>query len=119
MAKAEKKNFSTPDEVREFEKGKLVLLNIGGGVVGKLTLQPGWRWSADVKPIANTELCETAHFVYQLAGRMHTVTADGMEFDTAPGDVIALAPGHDGWVVGNEPAVLIDWTGASNFAKAA
>lgn len=117
MGKAECKHFRSPDEVRTFQKGKLELLNIGGGVVGRLTLEPGWRWSQHVKPIAKTQWCEAPHFQYQVSGRLHVVMADGSEFDTGPGEVSALPSGHDAWVVGNEPVVLIDWSGASNYAK--
>ena len=117
MAKWEHKTFKSPDEVRTFEKGKLELLNIGGGVVGKLTLEPGWRWSKHVKPIAKTDWCEAPHFQYHASGRIHTVMSDGTEFEAGPGDVTALPSGHDAWVVGNEPVVLIDWYGASNYAK--
>ena len=117
MARAEHKDFGSPDEVRTFEKGKLELLNMGGGVVGKLTLEPGWRWSQHVKPIASTEWCEAPHFQYHASGRLHVVMSDGAEFDAGPGDVMALPSGHDAWVVGNDPVVLIDWSGASNYAK--
>lgn len=117
MAKWEHKTFKSPDEVRTFEKGKLELLNIGGGVVGKLTLEPGWRWSKHVKPIAKTDWCEAPHFQYHASGRIHIVMSDGTEFEAGPGDVTALPSGHDAWVVGNEPVVLIDWYGASNYAK--
>jgi len=117
MARAERKNFSSPDEVRTFEKGKIELLNIGGGIVGRLTLEPGWRWSQHVKPLVGTEWCEAPHFQYQLSGRLHALMADGTEFETGPGDVTALPSGHDGWVVGDEPVVLVDWSGASNYAK--
>ena len=117
MAKWEHKAFKSPDEVRTFEKGKLELLNIGGGVVGKLTLEPGWRWSKHVKPIAKTDWCEAPHFQYHASGRIHIVMSDGTEFEAGPGDVTALPSGHDAWVVGNEPVVLIDWYGASNYAK--
>ena len=117
MAQAELKNFSVPDDVRTFEKGRLELVNIGGGVVGRLTLEPGWRWSQHVKPIAGTEWCEVAHFQYQLTGQLHIVMADGMEIDAKAGDVTALPVKHDAWVVGDEQVVLIDWTGASNYAR--
>lgn len=119
MAQAELKNFSVPDDVRTFEKGRLELVNIGGGVVGRLTLEPGWRWSLHVKPIAGTEWCEAPHFQYQLAGRLHIVMADGTELEAKTGDVTALPVGHDAWVVGDEQVVLIDWAGASNYAKKA
>ncbi len=117
MASSERKDFGTPDEVRTFEKGKVELLNIGGGVVGKLTLEPGWRWSEHVKPIANTEWCEAPHFQYHAAGTIGIKMQDGTEFDGKAGDVTALPSGHDAWVVGNEPVVLIDFFGASNYAK--
>jgi hypothetical protein len=117
MAKSEHKAFKSPDEVRTFEKGKLELLNIGGGVVGKLTLEPGWRWSKHVKPIAKTDWCEAPHFQYHASGRIHILMSDGTEFEAGPGDVTALPSGHDAWVVGNEPVILIDWYGASNYAK--
>ena len=94
----------------------LDIVQIGGGSVGRLTLQPGWRWSEHVKPIAGTELCEAAHFQYHAAGTLHIVMADGREFEAKPGDITSLPSGHDAWVVGDEPVVVIDWQGASNYA---
>ncbi|MDO8585851.1 MAG: cupin domain-containing protein [Armatimonadota bacterium] len=117
MGSAEHKSFKSPDEVRTFEKGKLELLHIGDGVVGRLTLEPGWRWSEHVKPIAGTEWCEAPHFQYQVAGCMHIVMADGTEFDSEPGMVTKLPSGHDAWVIGDQEVVVIDWAGASNYAK--
>ena len=117
MAKADRKSFSSPDETRTFEKGKVDLVKVDGKVVARLTLEPGWRWSQHVKPIAGTEWCEAPHFQYHVSGRMHVVMSDGTEFDVGPGEITALPAGHDGWVVGNEPVVLIDWAGASNYAK--
>jgi hypothetical protein len=117
MAKAEQKHLREPDEVRTFEKGRLELVNIGGGTIGRLTLEPGWRWSTHVKQIAGTELCEAPHFQYQVSGKIHVKMADGTELDSGPGDVTLLPSGHDAWVVGNEPVVLVDWNGATNYAK--
>jgi hypothetical protein len=117
MATAELRDLNVADETREFPKGKLDLVNIGGGVVGRLTLEPGWRWSEHVKPIAGTELCEAPHFQYHLSGILHVVQSDGVEFDAKPGDVTALPSGHDAWVVGDEPVVVVDWSGASNYAS--
>ena len=117
MATAEQKGFRIPDEVRTFEKGKLELLNMNGGVIGRLTLEPGWRWSQHVKPLAGTEWCEAPHFQYHSSGRLHIVMSDGKEFEAGPGDVTMLPSGHDAWVVGNEPVVLVDWAGASDYAK--
>lgn len=117
MASAEQKRFMNPDETRTFERGQLDLLEIGGGQVGRLTLQPGWRWSEHVKPIAQTEYCEAPHFQYHVSGTLRVRMEDGTEFDAVAGDVTALPSGHDAWVVGDEPAVVVDWFGASNYAQ--
>jgi Cupin domain len=92
-------------------------VNIAGGAVGRATFQPGWKWSNDVKPIAGTELCQAPHFFYQISGRLRTKMADGQEYESGPGDVAVIPPGHDGWVVGDEPVVIVDWSGATNYAK--
>lgn len=117
MAKAEYKDFQSPEEVRPFEKGKVEILNFGAGTIGRLTLEPGWRWSDHVKAIAKTEWCEAPHFQYQLSGRLHIRMEDGTQFETIAGQVSYLPAGHDAWVVGNEEVVLIDWSGAHNYAK--
>jgi len=117
MAGYEHKDMKKPDEVRTFEHGKAELVNIGGGTVGLLTLQPGWKWSEHVKPIAKTEWCEAPHFQYHISGTLHVKNADGSEFEAKAGDVTALPAGHDAWVVGDEPVVVVDWSGASNYAQ--
>ncbi|MBA4387460.1 MAG: cupin [Verrucomicrobia bacterium] len=117
MKTAERKTFRKPDEVRTFPKGQLELVKIGSGVVGRLTLQPGWRWSEHVKPIAKTEWCEAPHFQYHVSGTLHILMADGSEHDVGPDEVTRLPSGHDAWVVGNKPVVLIDWAGAMDYAK--
>ncbi len=117
MATAEQKTFDTPDETRTFEHGRVDLIAIGGSEIGRLTLEPGWKWSDHVKPIAGTELCEAPHFQYHVAGTLHVVMGDGTELDAHAGDVTALPHGHDAWVVGDEPVVVVDWWGASNYAK--
>jgi hypothetical protein len=114
---AEQKTFDQADETRTFPRGKVDLVKIGGSEIGRLTLEPGWRWSDHVKPIAGTDLCEAPHFQYHVSGTLHVVMADGSEFDARAGDVTALPHGHDAWVVGDEPAVVVDWWGASNYAK--
>jgi hypothetical protein len=117
MGNAERKSLESADETRPFPKGKVELVNIGGASIGRLTLEPGWRWSEHVKPMAGTEWCEAPHFQYHVSGRLHIAMADGTEFDAVPGDVTALPQGHDAWVVGDEPVVVVDWWGASNYAK--
>lgn len=110
------KAFDAPDEVREFPLGRAEILEIGGGEVGRYTVQPGWRWSEHIKPIAGTELCEAPHFQFHVSGTVRIREADGTEFDIGPGEVSMLPPGHDAWVVGDEPAVVIDWGGAHVWA---
>ena len=115
--KTERKDLGIPDETREFPLGRLEVVEIGGGTVGRLVLEPGWRWSEHVKPIAETEWCEAPHFQYHISGVLHIAMSDGTEFDAKPGDVTLLPAGHDAWVVGDEPVVLVDWHGAGNYAR--
>jgi hypothetical protein len=117
MQNTERKLFAQADEVRTFEKGKIELLRMEGGVVGRTTLQPGWQWSKHVKPIAKTQWCEAPHFQYHVSGRLHIKMDDGTEFEAGPGEVTSLPSGHDAWVVGNEPVVLVDWFGATHYAE--
>jgi hypothetical protein len=117
MDKTEHKSFQAPDETREFPRGRAEILNVGGGQVGRLVFQPGWRWSNDVKPIAGTASCEAPHFQYHVSGQLAILMDDGAEFIAGPGDITALPSGHDAWVVGDEPVVTIDWFGASNYAR--
>jgi hypothetical protein len=117
MPAAENRDIQTPDETRSFPNGKIELVNLGGGVVGRATLEPGWKWSECVKPIAKTDLCQAPHTQYTVSGRLHVVMADGSEFDIGPGNVAIIPPGHDAWVVGNEPYVAVDWSGMANYAK--
>ncbi len=110
-------DFASPDELRTFEKGRLEILHTPMGDIGRMVLEPGWRWSEHVRPIAGTELCQAAHVGYQVSGRLRIQLADGTTFDAGPGQLGTVPPGHDAWVVGDEPAVLLDWAGASNYAK--
>jgi hypothetical protein len=110
-------SFGQPDEVREFGHGRAEIVRLGGADIGRLVLEPGWRWSTDVKPIAGTELCQAPHMQYHVSGRLHVRMADGTEFEAGPGDLTSLPEGHDAWVVGDEPAVVVDWFGASNYAR--
>lgn len=111
-------DFSRPDEVRSFGHGRAEILHAGGGVVGRLMLEPGWRWSRDVRPVAGTEWCEAPHFQYQVSGTLRVHMADGTEFDSKAGDVTVLPAGHDAWVVGDESVVLVDWQGAVHYGEA-
>lgn len=113
----EHKSFGEPDETREFPRGQAEILAIGDSEVGRLTFQPGWRWSTDVKPIAGTDSCDAPHFQYHVSGRLAIRMDDGTELVAGPGDITSLPEGHDAWVVGDEPAVVVDFYGASSYAK--
>jgi hypothetical protein len=115
----EKKGFSKADEVRTFPKGKVELITVGGATIGRATLEPGWRWSKSVQPIANTKSCEAPHFQYHVAGTLKVVMDDGTELVCKPGDVSLLPSGHDAWVVGNENVVVVDFQGMVDYAKKA
>jgi len=117
MLTAERKSFSNPDEVRTFPLGRLELVTLGGATVGRVTLEPGWRWSTSVQPIAHTLSCEAPHFQYHVSGVLRFVTDDGREFECGPGDVSLLPTGHDSWVVGDEPVVVVDFQGMLDYAK--
>jgi hypothetical protein len=116
--KAELKSLGTPDEVREFPMGRLELINIGGATIGRGVFEPGWRWATSVQPLAKTASCEAPHFQYHVSGVLRVQMDDGTEFDCHPGDVSLLPSGHDAWVVGDQPAVVVDFQGMLDYAKA-
>lgn len=115
--KAAKVDFKMPDQVTNFPLGKVELAKIGGAMLGKATFQPGWKWSESVKPIAKTESCHAPHFQYHVSGILRVKMDDGTILDCKPGDVSYLPMGHDAWVVGNEPVVVIDFQGMVDYAK--
>ncbi len=115
--KIQTKNLSRPDEVRTFDKGRVELATLGDVTFGRVTLQPGWKWSSCVKPVAQTESCEASHLSYHIAGRLHVKMDDGSEQEFGPGDVSMIPPGHDAWVIGKDPVVIIDITGMREYAK--
>jgi hypothetical protein len=117
MQQTEHLSFDKPDETREFPNGRAEIVNSADGAIGRLVLEPGWRWSNDVKPVANTASCEAPHFQYHVSGRLAIRMDDGSEFVAGPGDVTSLPSGHDAWVVGDDPVVVVDWFGATNYAK--
>jgi TusA-related sulfurtransferase len=114
---ASKKNVNEPDERKETLRALLQLVTIGDFTLGLRTLEPGWRWSTMMKPIAKTETCETRHMGYVVSGRMGFAMNDGTRMEVGPGDVFDVLPGHDAWTVGEEPIVFIDLIGAVEYAK--
>lgn len=118
MGGIEIRNFDSPDETRSFEgKGQLEIVSVGGREVGRGIFEPGWRWSENVKPIAQTDSCEVSHLGYVMSGRMRVFMDDGSEGECGPGDVIAIPPGHDAETVGDEPCVVLDFGEFGDYAK--
>ena len=114
-AMLEVKNLESPDERHAMEHGVLEIVNLPGATLARAVFQPGWRWSADVGPTVGTRSCQVAHTGYIISGRFHVRMDDGREYDLGPGDAHVVAPGHDAWVVGEEPCVIVDFapTGAA------
>jgi class 3 adenylate cyclase len=117
MPRLQAKSLDAPDEVRTFTNGKTEIYDLGSFVLGRGTVEPGWRWSVDIKPVAGTELCEYHHLGVTLSGRAMTVMADGTELAIEPGQIYEIPPGHDAWVVGDEPWVWIDFAGMRSYAQ--
>jgi hypothetical protein len=118
MADIEIKSFDSPDETRPFEgKGQAEVVNVGGRSIGRGTFEPGWRWSENLKPIAGTDSCQVSHLGYVLSGRMRVFMDDGAEGEVGPGDVVAIPPGHDAEVVGDEACVMVDFGEFGDYAK--
>lgn len=116
------KNFDNPDETRSFNNGKVEGVSLAGRSFGRATFEPGWKWSNDVKPVVGGESCQVHHVDYALSGKLHVVLDGGHEFDVNAGDLVEIPPGHDGWVVGDEPFVAVTLIGEgneTNFAKPA
>ena len=118
---AESKSIDSTPEVREFSKGRVEVVTVGSYTLSRSTMQPGWRWSECVKPIAGTASCQVQHDGYAISGALRVRQDDGSEIEINPGDAYSIAPGHDGWVVGDEPWVGVDFSPAmaATFAKPA
>jgi class 3 adenylate cyclase len=117
MARLQRRAFDDSDDVRVTGRGKVEVVELDDRLVAKMTWLPGWRWSVDVKPIAGTEYCQAHHFGVALEGVCRVQMADGVELEFRAGDVLDIPPGHDGWVVGDEPFVMVDFEAMRSFAK--
>jgi hypothetical protein len=118
MAGMQRKPLDQPDETRPIEKGKVEVVQLGGASVMRTTFEPGWRWSDCVKPIVGGDSCQVDHFGYCVSGRLHVRMNDGEESEVGPGDAMRIPPGHDAWVVGDEPYVGVDFQGGAEYARA-
>ena len=115
----QQKHLDSPDETRTFENGKAQIVTLGDFTASRLTLEPGWRWSENVKPIAGTESCQVLHTGYQVSGRLHVRLDDGTEKEYGPGEAYVIPPGHDAWVVSDEPVTGVEFSreAVERFAK--
>ena len=113
----EVKSVTTPEEVRDFEGGRMEIVWVGGTTVVRATFEPGFRWSSALKSKAGTDSCQLCHMGYVVSGRIAFAPDEGEEVVLSPGDVFSVQPGHDTWVVGDEAAVIIDFTGDDHLAK--
>ena len=111
------KSHETPDERRTPPKTQVDVVRLEGYTLGRFTFQPGWRWSECIKPVVHTDSCQVEHIGYVVSGALHVKHDDGSEQDLTPGQVYRIAPGHDAWNSGQEPAVFVEFQGAANYAK--
>lgn len=117
MARLQRKRFSEPTDVRRFPRGQVDTVELDDTVVIRMSYEPGWRWSTDVKPIAGTDRCQYHHLGVTLQGRLRAEMADGTELEVGPGDVFELPPGHDAWVVGDSPWVAVDFGAVRSYGR--
>jgi class 3 adenylate cyclase len=111
MGSIERKSLRDPDELREFELGTGELVRVGAQAIARAALEPGWRWSTHMGPVMGTPSCPVHHVQVLLSGRFAVRMDDGEEVELAPDDVFDIPPGHDAWVLGDEPVVLLDVSG--------
>jgi mannose-6-phosphate isomerase-like protein (cupin superfamily) len=112
-----KKSFRSPDETRTFPNGKVEIIHFEDRAAALVTLRPGWKWSTDVRPLEQAQTCQTTHLQYVISGRLMVEMEGGKQMELSPGDFVLIPPGHDAWVVGNEPFVAVDLLGMTDYAK--
>jgi hypothetical protein len=119
MAGARRKSFSTPDETRTPDKTVLELVDLGSVKAARLTVQPGWTWSSCIKPVVGTDSCQANHVGPVVSGRLGIKHNDGSEMEISAGDAYVCEPGHDAWVIGDEPCVMLEFdaSAAASYAK--
>jgi class 3 adenylate cyclase len=118
MARLQRRRFDDSNDVRVTPRGRVEVVELDDRVVARHTWQPAWRWLVDVKPIVGTQWCQSHHVAICLRGRSRIQMIDGVELEIGPGDVLEIPPGHDAWVLGDEPFVIVDFQALRGFAKA-
>ena len=115
MAQLQRRNLQQPDELRPLGRGKLELVELGDVAIGRVSYEPGWRWSVDLKPTVGTASCEIHHLGFVVQGRLTVVMDDGSTVLLQPDDAFEIPPGHDAWVEGDETFVAVDSLGRRYF----
>jgi len=110
------KRFEKPDEVRVFEKGKFELVHLGGMTIGRATYEPGWKWSTHVGRALGKTSCDVEHVGMVVTGSATAAMDDGRVVEMKPGDIFYIEPGHDSWVIGDQPYVSLHFLGAGSYA---
>ena len=105
------KNFGATEDLRTFDHGHAEAVEVAGATVGRVTFEPGWQWSKHLRPMVGGDSCRALHTGVVLSGRLHIRMDDGREAEAGAGEAVLISPGHDAWVLGDEPVVMIDWTG--------
>jgi len=116
MADVEIRRFERADEARTFDHGSFSVIAIGGVTIGRASYEPGWVWSEHVGKATGEKLCQVEHVGLVVSGRTAVKMADGAEYELTPGDLFSVAPGHDSWVIGDEPYVSPHLLGAEDYA---
>ena len=121
MAGVEARDFSAPDETRAPDKTKVDIVRMGGTSASRMSMQPGWRWSECIKPVAGTDSCQHHHVGVLVSGTLHVAHDDGTEQDIGAGQAYVIEPGHDAWVVGDEPVTGYEFDArtAEEYARGA
>jgi hypothetical protein len=117
MADVDIRRFEAADEGRTFERGTFELVTIGGITVGRARYEPGWVWSQHVGAATGESLCQVEHVGLVESGRAAVKMTDGTQYELTPGDLFHVMPGHDSWVIGDEPYVSLHFLGATDYAK--
>ena len=111
------KNLNSPDQTTPFEKGMMETVTVAGITLHQMTFQPGWKWSDHIKPTVKTESCPKRHLMYMVSGKLKLVMNDGTQVELVPGDFTVIEPGHNAWVIGDEPVVALEMAAIENAAK--
>lgn len=116
-AKPYRLNLDSSPDTRTFDKAKIDNVTLGGVSFARMTMEPGWKWSKSIKPVAKTESCQLHHVGYVISGKLKIRMNNGNELKLQPGDAYEISPGHDAEVIGDKPYVALELRSAADLAK--